>query len=76
VVWVTLQEGGGSYRWINHVIRSEASEWPDLLVADWNAARAGKPWFKPDGLHLTADGAEHLASFLRPFVLRAASRRS
>lgn len=72
VVWVTMREAGGSYRWINHVIRSEAAVWPDVLVADWNAASAGKPWFKTDGLHLNDDGAEHLASFLRPYVLEAA----
>jgi hypothetical protein len=72
VVWVTLREAGGAYRWINHVIRSEAAAWPDVVVADWNAASAGKPWFKADGLHLNDDGAEHLASFLRPYVLEAA----
>jgi hypothetical protein len=75
VVWVTLREAGGSYRWINHVIRSEAAAWRDVLVADWNAASTGKPWFKRDGLHLNDDGADHLASFLRPYVLEAARRK-
>jgi hypothetical protein len=76
VVWVTLRQAGGAYRWIDHVIRSEASQWPGVLVADWNAASAGKPWFKPDGLHLNDEGAEHLASFLRPYVLQAAGMPS
>jgi hypothetical protein len=76
VVWVTLREAGGSYRWINHVIRSEAAAAPNVLVADWNAASAGKPWFKPDGMHLNDQGAEHLATFLRPYVLQAAGKTS
>jgi hypothetical protein len=77
VVWVTLREDGGyasDYRSINAEIKTATRRWPQLIVADWNAYSAGKSWFGTDGLHLTASGATALASFLRPFVIRASSQ--
>jgi hypothetical protein len=74
VVWVTLRETSDLYRDTNAEIRSAAARWPELVVADWNAFSAGKPWFRHDGLHLTATGATALATFLRLHVLRAAER--
>jgi hypothetical protein len=76
VVWVTLREERSGYRRINVAIRQAAKRWPQLLVADWNAYSAGKPWFGSDGLHLTASGASALAGFLRPYVIRAAVPRA
>jgi len=76
VVWVTLRENGqyaSLYHTMNLAIRRAARRWPQLLVADWNAYSAGKPWFGSDGLHLSATGATELAAFLRPYVLRAAN---
>lgn len=72
IVWVTLRETSDTYRRSNRAIRAAARRWPQLVVADWNAFSAGKPWFGSDGLHLSAQGATALASFLRPYVLRAA----
>ena len=57
----------------NAVIRSEAKKFPQVTVADWDSWSAGKPWFRPDGLHLTADGATALAQFLRPYLAAAAT---
>lgn len=74
VVWVTLRAAGGyasDYKSINAEIRTAERRWPELIVADWNAYSAGKPWFGTDGLHLSASGAIGLASFIRPFVIRA-----
>jgi hypothetical protein len=76
VVWVTLKEQRSGYGWINVAIRQAARRWPQLLVADWNAYSAGKPWFGSDGLHLAPAGANALATFLRPYILRAASSQS
>ena len=76
VVWVTLRETSPIYRSTNIEIRKAAKRWPQLLVADWNAFSAGKPWFGSDGLHLSATGATQLASFLRPYVFRATSLRA
>ena len=76
VVWVTLREAGqyaSLYRRTNAAIRNAAKRWPQMVVADWNARSAGKPWFGSDGLHLSARGAAELAKFLRPSVFRAAS---
>lgn len=74
VVWVTLRETSPLYHATNLAIRRAAQRWPQLVVADWNAYSAGKPWFGPDGLHLSTTGATQLARFLRPFVFMAASR--
>jgi hypothetical protein len=73
IVWVTLRESQPIYRQTNAVIRSEAKRFPEIDVADWNAWSAGKPWFRSDGLHLTAAGATALAAWLRPYLLRAAA---
>ena len=75
VVWVTLRETRSIYRWTNVAIRTAAKRWPQLVVADWNAFSQGKPWFGHDGLHLTPTGATALASFLRPYVWKAAAVR-
>lgn len=79
VVWVTLREKtrySGLYHGTNLQIRQAAKRWPQLLVADWNAYSAGKPWFGSDGLHLNPTGATALAAFLRPYIFRAASLRA
>jgi hypothetical protein len=73
IVWVTLRESQPLYRQTNTVIRSEAKRFPIVVVADWNAWSAGKPWFRPDGLHLTAAGATALAVWLRPYLVQAAA---
>jgi hypothetical protein len=70
---VTLKETSPIYRATNAEIRAAAARWPQLVLADWNAWSAGKPWFGRDGLHLNAAGASALAAFLRPYVFRAAS---
>ena len=71
VIWVTMREETDGYRQINDIIRSAASREPRIVVADWESASRGKPWFNPDDLHLNADGAVGLATFLRPYVLAA-----
>jgi hypothetical protein len=73
VVWVTLRETSPIYRGTNAAIRAAARRWPQLVVADWNAYSRGRPWFRGDGLHLTPEGAEALASFLHGYVARAAA---
>jgi hypothetical protein len=73
VVWVTLREERDIYRETNVVIRTAAKRWPQLHVADWNTYSRGRPWFSSDGLHMGPAGAEGLARFLRPYVLRAAT---
>jgi hypothetical protein len=75
VVWVTLREAREAFRATNVAIRSAAVRWKQLQVADWNAHSRGHAWFRPDGLHLTAAGADALAVFLRPYIVRAAGLR-
>jgi hypothetical protein len=71
VIWVTLREQTDDYRTINDVIRSQAPRWPEVQIADWEAASRGRDWFNADGLHLNGAGAMGLATLLRPFVLAA-----
>lgn len=73
VIWVTLRETTTNYATNNRRIRSASHRWKQLVVADWNAYSRGKPWFREDGLHLTASGAFGLAKLLRPLVLAGAS---
>jgi hypothetical protein len=70
VVWVTLEEIQESWARINNEIRAASKRWPQLAVADWGVASAGKPWFI-DGPHMTYEGGLAFAEFLRPFVLQA-----
>jgi hypothetical protein len=71
VIWVTLRAQTDEYRQIDSIIETQAPRWPELRVADWEAASRGKDWFNPDGLHLNAAGAIGLATLLRPYVLTA-----
>jgi hypothetical protein len=73
VVWVTLRETTSIYHPANVAIRGAAKRWPQLVVADWHAYSRGHAWFRPDGLHLTPDGALSFVSFLRPYVTKAAA---
>jgi hypothetical protein len=76
IVWVTLREAEPIYRETNAVIRAEARRFPQVTVADWNAASVGRSWFRSDGLHLTPGGVDALAAWLRPYVLQAVSEAS
>ncbi len=69
IVWTTLHEVRTDYRSINATIRAEAAKWPQITIADWNAASQGQPWFNGDGIHLNSAGAWGLARVLRPAIL-------
>jgi hypothetical protein len=71
VVWVTVHEVRDDYRSINATIRAEAAKWPQVAIADWNAAAQGQSWFNPDGIHMNSSGAWGLARLLRPAILAA-----
>jgi hypothetical protein len=73
IIWVDLREARPDYALTNDVIRSVATEWPIVQVADWNSYSAGQPWFSDDGLHLNASGADGLVNLLRPLVLEVAA---
>jgi hypothetical protein len=76
VVWVTLREATGNaslYAQSNARIRVVDRRWKSLVVADWNAYSSGRPWFRPDGLHLNSAGAMGMARLLRPLVLAGAA---
>ena len=70
VGWVTLEEAQGTWKEINDVIRAASRRWPQLIVVDWAAHSAGKPWFV-DNVHMNYDGAVGFAEFLRPYLVSA-----
>jgi hypothetical protein len=70
VVWVTLEETKQAWVAINAEIRAAPKRWPQLSIADWAGASAGKPWFN-DGIHMNYDGGLAFADFLRPYILGA-----
>src|SRR5207244_111588 len=65
VVWVTLEETTPGWLAIDEQIRAAPARWPQLVVADWGDAAAGKPWLV-DAAHLNEAGAQAFARFLRP----------
>jgi hypothetical protein len=71
VIWTTMHEVRQDYRSINATIHSEATRWPQITIADWNAYSQGQQWFNSDGIHLDSAGAWGLAHLLRPLVLAA-----
>jgi hypothetical protein len=71
VVWVTLRAERASYAEMNAAIGRALGRWPQLVVADWSAASAGREEWFTDGLHLSDAGGEAFARFLRPVVLGA-----
>jgi hypothetical protein len=70
VIWLTLEEREGAWKQINDEIRAATTHWPQLTVADWNAASAGQDWFVDDA-HLNWSGGQGLSQFLRPFLISA-----
>jgi len=71
VIWTTLHEVRHDYVSINQTIRAEAAKWPQVTIADFNAAAQGQDWFNSDGIHLNSAGAWGIAHVLRPLILAA-----
>jgi hypothetical protein len=71
IIWTTLHEERDDYRRMNVAIRAEAAKWPQITIADFNAASQGQSWFNSDGIHLNDLGAAGLAKLLRPAILAA-----
>lgn len=71
IIWTTLHEVRTDYKSINATIRAEAAKWPQITIADWNAAAQGQAWFNSDGIHLNDLGAWGLARLLRPAIVAA-----
>jgi hypothetical protein len=65
VLWATLRESRQDYASMNDMIRDAARRHAEMTVLDWNAVSRDNPvWFQPDGIHLTATGAEGMAAMV------------
>lgn len=50
----------------NKVLNQVAGDYPNVVIADWNAAAAGnRDYFVSDGVHLTAKGARAYADVIK-----------
>jgi hypothetical protein len=70
VVWVNMADVRGSYAAANAALEQARSRWPNLSIADWNAASAAAGierarWITSDGVHLTSTGQAQFALWLR-----------
>ncbi len=71
VLWATLRESRQSYASMNDMIRDAARRHAEMTVLDWNALSRNDPaWFQPDGIHLTASGAEGMASLVNDTLVQ------
>lgn len=71
VIWVTLAEREGVWSQIDDAIRAAPARWPQLEVADWAHASAGRDEWFVDDAHMNSKGGLAFAEFLRPIVLDA-----
>lgn len=54
----------------NDIIFSLVTQYPNVRLADWNAASKGhKGYFAPDGVHLTKTGAEVFANLINDTLI-------
>lgn len=74
ILWTTMRGARRAYRRMNVALRAEAARWRQVVVVDWDAASAERPWFTKDRIHLDRRGAVGLAKLLRPAIL-ASTRR-
>jgi len=79
VVWINMAEirpgpGGSSYYGAaNAALQQARGRWPNLVVADWNAASAAAGverarWIASDGVHLTSTGQAQFALWMRQLL--------
>ncbi|MFM9019057.1 MAG: hypothetical protein ACKORG_06385 [Actinomycetota bacterium] len=71
VVWLNLQSIAPFASGVNAAVRTAATRYDWLQVADWSAHSAGRSWFVGDRDHLTPSGAEALAAFYRAEIAKA-----
>jgi Putative Ig domain len=72
VFWLTMREVDHSYVRMNDALVPFTQRYPELTILDWNAySRSHPDWFQGDGLHLQADGAFAMASFIHSALVNA-----
>ncbi len=65
VLWLTLRATRHDYVDMNETLRAIASTDPRLTLVDWNLySRSHPDWFDSDGLHLTPEGGQAMATLV------------
>jgi hypothetical protein len=71
VLWATLRAERQSYLTMNEAILDAAARSPTMTVLDWNELSRGRPdWIQGDGIHLTALGAQAMATMVSDALVR------
>jgi hypothetical protein len=71
VLWATLRAERQSYLSMNDAVFAAARRYPEMTVLDWNAlARTHDDWLQPDGIHLTAVGAQAMAKMVNDALVQ------
>jgi peptidoglycan hydrolase-like protein with peptidoglycan-binding domain len=73
VIWINMAEIKSGYASANAALQQAQSRWPNLSIADWNAASAAagierSRWISSDGVHLTTTGQAQFALWMRQLV--------
>ena len=70
VLWATLRAGRQSYVDMNDMILAAAKKYPEITVLDWDGLARNQPdWLQPDGIHLTPEGAEGMATMIETALI-------
>jgi hypothetical protein len=80
VIWVNMADVRGTYAAANAALQEARGRWPNLAIADWNAASAAAGaerarWISSDGVHLTTTGQAQFALWLRQVLVSAVDTR-
>ena len=71
VLWATLRAGRQSYVDMNDMILAAAKKYPEITVLDWDGLARNQPdWLQPDGIHLTPEGAEGMATMIETALIQ------
>jgi hypothetical protein len=71
VLWATLRAERQSYLSMNEAIVAAARRFPQMTVLDWNAlAKGHDDWVQPDGIHLTPQGAQAMATMVNDALVQ------
>jgi peptidoglycan hydrolase-like protein with peptidoglycan-binding domain len=70
VIWVNMADVKGNYTAANAALQQALGRWPNLSIADWDAASAAAGgerarWIASDGVHLSVTGQAQFALWLR-----------
>ncbi|HVC85866.1 MAG TPA: hypothetical protein VNC40_00420 [Gaiellaceae bacterium] len=72
IIWLTLRETRHPYVYMNDMLVSAATRYPQVTLVDWNRySRSHPEWFQNDGEHLVDAGGVAMATLVHKALERA-----